>query len=574
MAPVRASVVKKYAALTGRVEETFYRYFDPRDIQFDQWNRIEDGFEVMPVFSPHPVETSIFFFRAQSGSEHRTYGHLADITSFDVLRKMVTVDPKKNGISSRFFEECTRRMLQRVDLKKIDVGGGLIHGKAEDFAGDTSGKLLLSHTSVPLTEEQKKIGIAAVFGQEDVLVESRADLMRLEAQRLLRSFFPQSPPPHLLKLAGFPLASYSPGSIIQAPDTPVTDVLLLVSGLVERREGKDSLRAMLSAGAILGELESLRGDTARATCRAASHVIVLRIPCGSWLEFLKHPGLLNGLLQTRASRLFLQSTWLFGELASFPLLNRIAGLMEQRVVKEDTVFRPEGRSEVLMLADGLVTVFLGVRPIENITPGDFFGEESILTGTRELPPGWQERFTRSPRKSPGGPSLFEARALLDSTIYAIPGDAVEDIPIVQWKLMETYERRLKNFRAELRFEWNDSYGVGIADLDVQHRELFQIIDGISGMAEGRQPGDGITGMLDKFVEVARSHLRYEESLLSRKPEDNLDAIVSGNGEFLRKLEGVRKYLEKAPADALQTTVEFLKDWVLDHSLLENHRFKG
>jgi hemerythrin len=405
--------------------------------------------------------------------------------------------------------------------------------------------------------------------------------MRQEAQLLLRSFLPQSPERDVLKLAGFPLASYTPGSIIQAPDTPITDVLLLVSGLVERREGKDSPRAMLSAGAFLGELEALRGDSARATCRASSHVTVLRIPRSSWLEFLKDAGLLDGLLQTRTNRLFLQSTWLFGELASFTLLNRIAGLMEQRVVKEDTVFRPEGRSEVIMLADGLVTVFLGISPIENITPGDFFGEESILTGTRELPLGWQERFTRPPHSgsnvrenSGGGPSLFEARALLDSTIYAIPGHALEDIPIVQWKLMETYERRLKNFRAEVRFEWNDSYGVGIADLDVQHRELFKIIDGISGMAEGRQPGDGITDMLDKFVETARSHLRYEEGLLSRTAEGNLDAIVSGNGEFLRKLEGVRKYLEKAPADALQTTVEFLKDWALDHSLLENHRFKG
>ena len=287
-------------------------------------------------------------------------------------------------------------MLQRVDVKKIDIGGGLIHGKAEDFAGDPSGKLLLSHTSAPLTEAQKEIGIAAVFGQEDVLIESRGDLMRLEAQRLLRSFFPDSPERDILKLAGFPLASYTPGSIIQAPDTPITDVLLLVSGLVERREGKDSPRAMLSAGALLGELEALRGDSARSTCRASSHVTVLRIPRSSWLEFLKGAGLLDGLLQTRASRLFLQSTWLFGEMASFTLLNRIAGLMEQRVVKEDTVFRPEGRSEVLMLADGLVTVFLGIRPIENITPGDFFGEESILTGTRELPRGWQERFTRPP----------------------------------------------------------------------------------------------------------------------------------------------------------------------------------
>jgi hemerythrin len=324
-------------------------------------------------------------------------------------------------------------------------------------------------------------------------------------------------------------------------------------------------------------MEALHDQSPSGICWAASHVSALRIPRDAWLDLIRRRGLTESLQETRERREFLQSTWLFGEVASFTLQNRIAGLMERRVVKEDTVLRPEGHAEVLLIADGLLTIFLGKIPIENATPGDFFGEESILRGTRELPRGWEERFA-SQRQTRGkgnkAVDLFEARALLDSTLYAIPAKALDDIPIVQWKLMETYERRLKSFRSEVRFEWSDSYGIGVQRLDLQHKEMFQILDGISAMAEGREPGDGAAGMVDKFISLARSHLQYEETLLSREPASGFEAVVRGNEEFLRKLEGVRKYLEKAPADALQTTIAFLKDWAIDHSLVENRRMKS
>ncbi len=59
--------------------------------------------------------------------------------------------------------------------------------------------------------------------------------------------------------------------------------------------------------------------------------------------------------------------------------------------------------------------------------------------------------------------------------------------------METYERRLKSFRAEVRFEWNDSYVVGIPDIDEQHRVLFELIDSLAAVAEGREPAGDVTG---------------------------------------------------------------------------------
>jgi hemerythrin len=224
-----------------------------------------------------------------------------------------------------------------------------------------------------------------------------------------------------------------------------------------------------------------------------------------------------------------------------------------------------------------VTVFLGARPVENLKPGDFFGEETLMRGARELPVGWQQRFTRQSlpgRKAATGHRLFDARALLDSTLYAIPAEAIEDIPVVQWKLMETYERRLKSFRAEVRFEWHDSYGVGIPDIDEQHRMLIEMIDGLAAVAEGREPADGMTATVDRFVALARSHLQYEEAVAARSAGPDYQGAIKDHAEFLRKVEGLARYLEKAPVDALHTMVEFLKDWIIDHALLENRRFRS
>jgi hemerythrin len=58
---VRASVEKKLSALLGIEDKHFTDFFDVKDLFFDQWNDV-DGMEVMPIYSPHPVETNIFVF--------------------------------------------------------------------------------------------------------------------------------------------------------------------------------------------------------------------------------------------------------------------------------------------------------------------------------------------------------------------------------------------------------------------------------------------------------------------------------------------------------------------------------
>ncbi|HEU0283091.1 MAG TPA: MBL fold metallo-hydrolase, partial [Gallionella sp.] len=166
---VRASVAKKLAALVGMEEERFADFFDIRDLTFDTWNDIE-GLEVMPVFSPHPVETNIFVFRTLWGSGYRTYAHFADIVSLDVLQGMVTDQQEAPGLDRQAFERIRKAYLAPVDLKKIDIGGGMIHGDARDFRSDASSRILLAHRASELTLEEKEIGSSAAFGTVDVLI--------------------------------------------------------------------------------------------------------------------------------------------------------------------------------------------------------------------------------------------------------------------------------------------------------------------------------------------------------------------------------------------------------------------
>src|SRR5208283_5050905 len=238
--PVRASVVKKYAALTGRNEATFYQYFEPHDLTLEQWNAVE-GMEVMPVLSPHPVETTVFFFRALWEKGYRTYAHLADLSSFEVLRKMVTDIPGKSGITRALYDSFTQRMLTPVNVKKIDIGGGLIHGRAEDFSSDASGKLYLSHTSSPLTDSQKEIGSCAAFGQQDVLVLMHADAPVKTGIRVLKEYFPAASDDDVAMLGNCQIDHIAPDTLIQRADTPVLDVFFVLSGIMELIDSKTGL---------------------------------------------------------------------------------------------------------------------------------------------------------------------------------------------------------------------------------------------------------------------------------------------------------------------------------------------
>lgn len=125
---VRTSVSKKLSALMSISEQRFHNSFIVHDLEFNEWNHV-GGLEVMPILSPHPVETSILFFRTFWEKGYRTYAHLADIPSKKILNELLTPDIDQYPQMRVLYDQFLFHMNTPVDRKKVDIGGGMIHGR-------------------------------------------------------------------------------------------------------------------------------------------------------------------------------------------------------------------------------------------------------------------------------------------------------------------------------------------------------------------------------------------------------------------------------------------------------------
>ncbi len=549
---VRVSVEKKLTALMLMRPGEFGHYFEVCDLAPEKWNDL-DGLEVKPVLSPHPVETTVFFFRTLWERGYKTYAHLADIVDFKILAGMVTNDPKASGVTSAFYDAYTTTILQPVDVKKIDAGSGLIHGNAEDFRKDASRIKYFSHKSGPLSASEKEIGTSAPFGSEDVLIPASRDLRSLAtATRYLSASFPGVPSHEIALLANSPTVSFDAGAIVEKSGSKVDALLVILDGVADFRESEDKPPFMLSSGALIGEVTALTGETARGTYRAASFVTALSVPRDLYAAFVERNGLRNSILRVRENRGFLQSTWLFGEMVSFTVANRIAQAMIRMTARAGDSVRVTGESQLAIVEKGKVSLSAAGELFESLGPGGFWDEVTVLEKA---------------------PSLFEATAERESSYFLVPGEVLREIPIVQWKLMETFRKRLSWFRTHAKLEWTEDYALG-ARADDRQKRLFEVVRDLADCLE--QPGKPRTCReLQSEVEKEGSRLFAEqESLMKKRRFPEFDHHREEHVKMLaqiRRLDDEKRLLAETNHHSVR---EFLKDWMLTHTVLEDRKLKA
>ncbi len=283
---IRVSVIKKLAALMSMDESEFEKYYEFHDMEEGIWNDIQ-GLEVKFAYSPHPVETNILFFRTLWVDGYKIYAHLADIVSFKVLDRMASGSKGDEGLSAEYVKKIKTLYLKAVHLKKVDAGGGMIHGNPDDFINDKSAKIIFSHKDSPLTSSQKEIGENTFFGVEDVLIPSQQDYTKRFAHNYLKDYFSGLPQYELSMLLNCPVVTYNPGSILMKRGDKSQSVLIVLSGIVEYVNHDLGIYNKLTVGTIIGEMSALKNQEINKTIRAVSYVKVIEVPSDFYVKFLK-----------------------------------------------------------------------------------------------------------------------------------------------------------------------------------------------------------------------------------------------------------------------------------------------
>jgi hemerythrin len=211
---------------------------------------------------------------------YKTYAHWADIVSLDVLRRMVSKGPAKEILGPEYVDKVRAIYLKPATVKKIDAGGGMIHGEALDFAEDASEKIILAHRATRFSPDQLEVGSSAIFGAVDVLIPSSQDYLRQRAYGHLAPVFPDATPAELNSLLRSPIEEFNAGSLILRRGKMASHVYLLLSGTVEQIVPGLEAPLNVVSGALLGGQALSGTGMLTDSWRAASPVRAMKIGSG------------------------------------------------------------------------------------------------------------------------------------------------------------------------------------------------------------------------------------------------------------------------------------------------------
>ena len=115
-------------------------------------------------------------------------------------------------------------------------------------------------------------------------------------------------------------------------------------------------------------------------------------------------------------------------------------------------------------------------------------------------------------------------------------------------------------------EWEDTYNIGVKEIDIQHRGLFDIISKLSATRRFETEGQYFLATLDKIVEYARIHFATEERYMREAQYSKLAEHQQEHRLFFPEVEKLMKDLENKQPNIQQKILDFLKDWYMSHIL--------
>jgi hemerythrin len=544
------SVSKKMSALLSMREDLFANYFDVNKLQSGQWNNI-DGLEVKPTFSPHPVETDVFRFRAMSVEGYKTYAHLIDIVAISTMESMLVTDAGAYGFSREMIDRTRQEYLTPADLKKIDVGGGQIHGDAEDFRGDRSGKIVLSHTSYAFTSLQKEIGSGASFGAVDVLIPAYKEYIWQYAYKYLVTYFPFAAPDHIQVLLNNQIVVFNPETIILKEGVPPSSVYLILTGAVEGIHSKSRLSRLLYSGSLIGDIAAHSNYGHDQTYRSMGFVDALKIPVSLLEETIVKNKLYHEYERLLGKREDLQRMRLFNEGVSHPVLNSLAKALATEKHPVGALAKSDARA-LRIIKSGKVDLFMSDDTFETLGEGDFLGEDLAIFGT---------------------PPLFGACVTEAAEFYVLPSEKVHSIPIVIWKLLETFEKRKKlifrNIGAGSAFQWREEFLIDGAQIDEHHKMLFALGSYLARTAGEGAKADDLKMVFDILIDYTKYHFAAEEGLQRKAGFPGLAAHVQKHRDMIGQIMDKKGPLSRGGGESEKNIVDFLTKWLLEHVLTDD-----
>jgi len=113
-------------------------------------------------------------------------------------------------------------------------------------------------------------------------------------------------------------------------------------------------------------------------------------------------------------------------------------------------------------------------------------------------------------------------------------------------------------------DWNNTYSLGIEQIDDHHRHLVALLNTAYDVFVGQGHKVEIEELVEELINYATYHFAAEEQLMSRYDYIGTEAHIKQHENFIRQIKTFQKELLDGRKTLTLELIVFLKDWLLDH----------
>ncbi len=155
----------------------------------------------------------------------------------------------------------------------------------------------------------------------------------------------------------------------------------------------------------------------------------------------------------------------------------------------------------------------------------------------------------------------------DVTTAVISSYQVSAIASEIQSLLDQYdidEEAIKEQQANEKylFTWDDSFSVGIDEIDRQHQRLFYLVNKIFQLSEMGKTGDVLRKQLDGLISYTVTHFGLEELLFDTYDYQDSVEHKAKHQRLIAQVSDFRQRAEKE--DVTKELMNFLLDWLKSH----------
>lgn len=122
--------------------------------------------------------------------------------------------------------------------------------------------------------------------------------------------------------------------------------------------------------------------------------------------------------------------------------------------------------------------------------------------------------------------------------------------------------------------WDDSFSVGYADIDAQHRQLVEMINELhAAMAEMRNR-EALGEVLMKMFGYAQTHFQKEEEYFAEYDYTGAEEHNADHAAFISKVFRFLTEFKEGREDLSEEVMGFLSEWLINHIKGTDAKYKG